>query len=215
MPKKVLPTGGDIDHIAQELMARGFYPVQGLEHFRRMTKDERIIPSGPREGAELGFVFQKNDLAVVVWTTWLLSCGEARGNDCAWVVIEQNGEGVYFIPIHRTKNFAQRFLMEAKIARCRVRSRPLCPECGKYMKITSGEGLGSRYWHCPRDHKSTEWDTAAFLAQLPDEARQHLARRRRSRERWYDVCRRSGKLIRQAMLRRKPWRRTKIPVVGF
>jgi len=206
---------GDIERIAQELTARGFFPVQGLDHFRSTTKDECAIPPRPRDGAELGFVFQKDDLAVVVWTTWLLSRGDAREDDCGWVLIEQGNEGIYFIPVHRTKHFVERLLMEAKIARCRVRNRPICLRCGERMSISRGNGLGSRYWRCTRCRASNEWDTDAFLTVLPAEAKQHLARRRNRRERWYDACRKNGKPIRQAMLRRKPWRKAKLPISGF
>jgi len=215
VPQKVLPKFEDIERITQELTARGFFPIQGLDHFRKTTKDEIAIPPRHREGAELGFVFQKDNLTVTAWTTWLLAAGTAREDDCGWIVIEQNGAGIYFIPVHRTKNFFKRLLMEAKIARCRIRNRPICPQCKKPMSIVFGDGFGSRYWRCTEDYKTATWDTDAFLAALPVEAKRHLARRRHARERWYAICRKNGKPIRQAILHRKAWQRIKFPPMGF
>ena len=221
MPKKVLPTSMDLRRIVDELVfsmdgkRRGFYPVQGLEHFHKTTKDERAVAPRPRKGAELGFVFQKNDLAVVVWTSWLLAEAAAREKDCGWVVIEEAGKGVYYIPLHRTRNFTARLLMEAKIARCRVRHRPSCSVCGKPMSIVRGEGAGSRYWRCPKGCTRETWDTKPFLADLPAGAKQYLRRRRKQRERWYAVCRSLGNPIRQAMFFRKAWEIIKLPIAGF
>ena len=198
-----------------ELVTRRFYPVQGLEHFRKTKKDVRVIPPRPREGAELGFVFQKDDLTVIVWTTWLLASQKARDVDCGWVLIEQKGSGIYFVPVKRTKSFIANLLMEAKIARCRVRNRPMCASCHAPMIIVRGSGLGSRYWKCPQGHSRKEWDTEEFLAELSEDAKQHLARRRRSRKRWQDKLHEVGEPIRQAMLRRKTWQRVKLPPTGF
>jgi hypothetical protein len=83
------------------------------------------------------------------------------------------------------------------------------------MSIARGSGLGSRYWRCTSCRASGGWDTEEFLGLLPVEAKQHLANRRRRRERWYRACRKAGKKIRQAMLARKPWQKVKLPVAGF
>jgi hypothetical protein len=215
VPEKYLPGRRDMEVIAAELLQRDFIPVQGLQHFRRVTKDERAFPPRPREGAELGFVFQKDDLTVVIWTTWLLSRGWARDRDSGWVVIEEGSKGKYFLPVHRTQWFVDRLLMEAKIARFRICHRPHCSVCGAPMTILRGKGLGARYWSCPKGHKRAPWDTEPFLMDLPIEARQHLARRRRYRELRYRRLRKEGKPIRTAMLRRKPWKRVQLPVSGF
>lgn len=209
---KNLPTSYAIDRITDELLKRKFEPVQGLERFRRTAKDERAIPPRPRYGAELGFTFQKDNLTVVVWTSWLLANGYARKRDCGWVLIEQDGRGMYYYPVRRGKNFVERILMEAKIERLRVRHRPECPKCNEPMRIVRGRGLGSRYWRCLKCRARESWDTPGFLAGLPLDAKRYLDCRRRARRIWQARMRREGKPIRQAMLRRKPWRKVKLPV---
>lgn len=215
MPIRVFPEEDDIKYIAHELNIRGFVPVCGLSGFRSKTKDEKAIPPHVRSGGELGFVFQKGDFSVWIWTTWLPLARRVRENDCGWIVIEQNGRGVYFLPVHRTKNFINHLLIEAKIARCRIRNLPICAKCDKKMKIVQGRGLGSRYWSCGRCHATVPWDTMEFLAGLPEDARQHLSRRRAARKRWQKICREDGRPIRQAMLSRKAWKKIILPITGF
>ena len=214
MPPKVLPDGDGINRIFDELTQRKFYAVQGLQHFRGSTKDEYAILPRARSGAELGFVFRKDDLSVVVWTTWLRASGNARNHDCGWIVIEEAGKGKYFLPIYRTKGFVDHFIIEAQIARCRVRTRPTCPVCKARMEIARGKGIGSRYWRCPLRHARESWDHEAFLSVLPPFAKKHLSRRRRQRWAWYEKCREAGKPIRQAVFLRRAWRRSAYPVSG-
>lgn len=204
-----------MNKLTGELLTRGFEPMQGLEQFRRKTKDVRAVRPRPRYGAELGFVFQNSNLSVVVWTTWVLAEGKARDMDYGWVLIEQGNDGVYFVPVRRTGRFAERLAMEAKIARCRIRNRPACPQCHAQMNIVRGRGLGSRYWECPDRHARADWDTPEFLAQLPEDAKKHLALRRANRKRGQDAQRKAGKKIRQAMLNRRKWNIVPLPVSGF
>jgi hypothetical protein len=215
MPPKVLPTRADIRTIINELVPRKFKFVQGLEHFRETTKDEKAIAPNPRIGAELGFVYTKDNLTVCAWTTWLLFTDRAREKDSGWVVIEQDGVGIYYVKVHRTKNFAKHLLIEARIAVWRLRTRPTCPVCARPMRIEYGKGRGSRYWRCPFRHSRVSWDHETFLNGLSKEAKQHLRRRRRQRETWYKKCRKFGKPIREAMFRRRAWRRIKLPVTSF
>lgn len=216
MPPKALPREEDIIQLSRILVAKGFSPIQGLEHFRKATKEERVVPPRPREGAELGFLFQRNDLAVVVWTSWLLHDKKAREKDRGWVVIEQRERGVYFLPINRTKYFIDRLIMEASIARFRVLRRPICKRCQTPMRIVHGNGLGSRFWRCPYHYRhSASWDSPFFERDLPLEAKQHITKRRRRREVQYEKCREAGKPIRQAMLRRIGWRRVTLPPSAF
>lgn len=217
MPTQCLPTLTDIERIWKELEPRGFFLVQGLDHFRRTKKDVQLIAPYPRVGAELGFSFQKDDLTLTMWTSWVPGLPEGRSEDSGWVVIEQAGDAKYFLPLHRTKNFVDHFIMEAKIARCRIRHRPEC-FCKTPMSIVYGKGLGARFWRCPHRHlipSDTSWDTPAFLAALPAEARQYLRRRRRSRKRWQKRRKNDGMPIRVAMLKRKGWKKKNLPVTGF
>jgi len=207
------------------LVPRHFGTAQGLEHFRRTSEQsQQTTPPHPRAGRELAFVYEEkpaspadksDDLTVVVWTSYLLASGRARKKDCGWVVIESAGVGRYFIPVHRTKNFVKHILLEAQIARCRVRTRPRCPVCGVRMEITDGKGIGARYWRCPDKHARESWDHDVFISALPPEAKQHLLRRRRQRAAWYRKCRKAGKPIRQAVLRRRGWVRTSLEVPDF
>jgi hypothetical protein len=215
VPKKVLPNEDDIARIAKELQKRGFVPVQGLDEYYRSTKDERMIPPTPREGAELGFLFQKNDLKLFVWTSWLLAAKKARERDSGWIIIEQEGERRYALQLRRTKHFARRLIMEARIGRARLRHRPYCLGCEKPMYITYGKGRGSRYWRCPLRHMRMSWDMKEFLRDLSEEARKHLLKRRKSRRRDYKRCRAAGKPIRQAAFRRRLWKRMKLPIKNF
>jgi len=197
------------------VLERNFFPVQGLDHFRRTKKDERAIAPGPRTGAELGFAYQKNDLTVVVWTSYVPGTARARQQDSGWLVIEEWGQARYYVRLNRTRNFVPNILMEAKIARLRIRLRPSCEHCQKAMVIAWGKGRGARYWRCALCYARAPWDTPKFLEALPPEARRYLDRRRRARERWYRICRKNGKPIREAMMRRKKWGRVKLQVRGF
>jgi hypothetical protein len=207
------------------LVPRHFYTAQGLDHFRHVSAgDQWVVPPRPREGRELAFVYdekpprdkdESDDLSVVAWTTYLLAAGYARKKDCGWVVIDEAGIGRYFIPIHRTKNFKKHLLLEAQIARCRVRTRPRCPICGTRMKIANGENPGARYWRCHAGHASETWDHQALKDALTPEANKHLLRRRKQRDAWYEKCHKAGKPIRQAVLRRRGWVKVKIAVADL
>jgi hypothetical protein len=213
MPPQVLPVAADVQEMRKVLVLRYFYTAQGLEHFRASTKNQRAIPPHPREGRELAFIYDEaseandgsHNLAVVVWTTYLFALGRARENDCGWVVIEEAGVGRYFIPVHRTKNFTKHLILEAQIARCRVRTRPTCPVCAARMEIENGKGIGARYWRCPSKHSRETWDHPAFMDALTPEAKQHLRRRRGQRAAWYKKRRKAGKRIRQAVFLRHGW----------
>ncbi len=205
MPPQVLPGYDGIKSMMEELLPRGFVLVQGLRHLPRSAGSRLPVPPHPREGAEAGFMFRNGDLAVFAWTTWVPSLNEARKHDCGWIIIEQAGRRKYSLPIHRTKRFIERLIMEAKIARTRIRNAPICEKCGKAMRIVHGKGMGSRYWRCPSRHSRAPWDTEEFLAELPDPAKKHLARRRSARHRGQEKARKKGKPIRQAQRLRHAW----------
>lgn len=212
-PKR--PNKSDFKEIAEELFQRRFVHGVGLQFFRQQSLDERVYPGRLRSGRESGFRFQYRNLAVVVWTTWLNDLDRAREKDSGWVVIEQDGRAVYFVPVSRTAKFKDRLLMEAKIARLRIKSRPNCPDCQEPMRIVMGRGLGSRFWKCPKGHARASWDSDDMLSKLPVEARKYLLKRRKARLRYYRRLRKLGKPIRTAMLKRKGWKRAPLPPIDF
>ena len=216
MPSKVLPTREEFGWIWKDhLKDLGFFITEGLTHFYHSTKNVRAEAPSFREGAELGFGWQDRELTTIGWTSYVPSLRRARENDRGWIVIEQDGDPVYFIPLNRTGKFVSNFDTELRIARLRIAYRPSCPVCKERMKIAMGKGLGSRYWRCPARHARESWDTEAFLVALPPGAKRYLFRRRAARERWQNICRRLGKKIRQAMLIRKKWRRISVLPDGF
>lgn len=217
MPPKVLPVRQNIQEMIDVLAPRGFYPVYGLQRFRERTKDEYAIPPRPRKDAELGLAFDKDDLGVVAWTTWLPASQQARENDRGWIIIEQAGKRRYVLSLRRTKNFTQHMILEARIARCRVRTRPVCETCKVGMNIVYGRGIGARYWRCPICRARESWDHKRFLEVLSSEpeAARYLARRRKKRDAGQEKCRKAGKPIRQEIFIRKGWVRIKLPVTDF
>ncbi len=216
MPPKVLPTREGLGWIWNDhLKELGFFITEGLTHFYRTVKSVRAEAPSFREGAELGFGWQDRELTVIGWSSYVPSLRRARESDHGWIVIEQDGDPVYFVPLNRTKKFVSNFDIEHRIARLRIAYRPTCPVCKERMRIVRGKGLGSRYWRCPARHARAPWDTEAFLAALPPEAKRYLARRRAARERWQKICRKLGKRIRQAMLIRRKWRKAPMLPEGF
>ncbi len=213
MEAKYVVTQADIDFIVRELRRRSFFPTLGLDRFRRANPGMTAIAPGPRARAEFGLVYEREDLAVVVWTSWLPAESKPRRRDCGWVIIEERGTKRYALPVPRREGFAARIVMEARIARMRVRFRPFCEQCSLPMGICYGKGRGSRYWRCPQCRATESWDSKALFSQLPQEAKEHLAKRRDRRERWYEECRANGKPIRAAMMRKKPWRSESVPAI--
>jgi|GEM_PF-2113336 len=216
MPAQYLPIESAIQLLEIELVRkRGFTKKVGLCHFREATKDETLIPPRVRPGRELGFVFTKDRFTAVIWTGWLPGEKRSREQDSGWIVIEEDGKGIYFSQLRRTRNFIDRILMEAKIARARIRTRPDCPRCGNAMSIVHGKGLGSCYWRCKACQTREGWDHEAFLKQLSKEALDYLARKRKRRRTYYQKRRGLGLPIRSAVFTRKKWIRKGIPIEGF
>ena len=207
MPEQYLPNIREFLAFENELIHRGFRRISGPEfssQFRRLG----LKAPRPREGRELGYLFYANQYTVFVWTTWLLEKKVAREEDAGWVLIAEKDKVLYFSrPIHRTKNFIQNILMQARIACWKVRRRPLCPECHNFMDIVRGRALKQRFWKCNRKklhaggkNRFRSWDYG-----LPEEAVKYLGSIRKKREKRYAVLRAAGKEPHQAMLKRKRW----------
>lgn len=209
MPRKVLPTPEQFQNFRGELLKRNFCEIDRYSGLR-------LVAPRKIEGREIGFFYFENGLTVVVWTTWLDCENRARDNDSGWIIIlDENGDRCYTSrPLHRTKNFLYRLLMEAKIARTRVKNRPKCAECGAFMKIVHRRSrdrtryLKSCYWKCARrlDHKGEVVHSLRFDHGLPQEALDYLRPRRKKHRREAKNLRKAGKEPFAAMRERKGWK---------
>lgn len=208
MPKQVLPDRVAFAYLGKKLLNWGFRRISDKEFIDRYKVLGLMAPR-PREGGrEVGFVFEANDLTVTVWTTWLRIEQRARKTDAAWVVISDKENVFYFShPIHRTKNFVRTLLRQAWIARFRVKNRPSCPKCGKFMEIAEGKGAKARYWRCSNkskhDNKKNvhlDWDYG-----LPPKAKNYLKSLRKRRAAYRKKRRKLGLPVDVARRKRIPW----------
>lgn len=207
MPEKVLPAEHEFAVFDRELLRRGFRRVSRSE-FRKDFRRLSLIAPRPRRGREAGFRYDANNLTVVVWTTWLQTEGVAREEDAGWILIKEHDRVRYFsYPLHRTARFLERLLVEAKIARCRVKNRPLCPECKGFMGISRTDVPRARFWacRCIKFHASGAPHYRDFDFALPPEAKAYLARKRKRAARYRKKRRETGKPMFEAMRTRKPW----------
>ncbi|MCF7815625.1 MAG: hypothetical protein K9M10_01720 [Candidatus Pacebacteria bacterium] len=202
---KTLPTASQFTGFAQALLRRGFQEIHPTS-FKRDLERLGLTPPTPRRGRETGFIFSKNGLQVVVWTTFLEAEDQAREKDAGWVLIKDGDERCYFKLVPRTKYYLHNLLGHASAAKCRIEARPLCLICGQLMKITTGRGLKSRYWSCknPDAHRKTvnlPWDHG-----LQQEVLDFLKPFRDRRTRYQKTLRKNGGKPGTAMFRRKGWR---------
>lgn len=209
MPPQVLPSETDFTKFELELKMRGFCPIPEEEIQNRLGN---LSPKSPRSKheRERGFSFSANGLTVIVWTTWLGKESRARKEDASWVIIANNDRALYFShPIHRTKNFLKNLLRQAWLAWWRVRHRPRCPECGKFMEIAFGSGIKSRYWKCRQTekHRKGKSINLSWDKNLPPQAKRYVVALRRARTAYFKKLRRVGKPVYQAMHKRQKWER--------
>lgn len=212
MPEKLLPGSKDFNDFEEELIKRGFRQISRPEFSRQFGRLELKAPR-PRPGRELGYLFHANQYNVFVWTTWLEKEQVAREIDAGWILISERDEVLYFShPIHRTKNFLQNLLMQARIACWKVRHRPLCPECHHFMDIVRGRALKQRFWKCGRKelHGSGKNRFKSWDYGLPEEAFKYILPIRKKRKKGYAALRARGKKPHQAMLKRKRWGKRKL-----
>jgi hypothetical protein len=207
LPEKCLPNAEKFLDFEKELALRGFRRILGPEFSKQFNRLGLKAPR-PREGRELGYLYYANEYTVFVWTTWLLKEQAAREEDAGWILIAERDKVLYFShPIHRTKNFLQNLLMQARIARWKVVHRPLCPECLHFMSIVRGQALKQRLWKCDRkeSHAGGKNRFRSWDYKLPEEAVKYLKSIRKKREKRYTALRAEGKEPHQAMLNRNRW----------
>ncbi len=206
MPKKALPTPEDFRQIENYLLRHGFESPPP-EHLLK-ERGYRLVPPRRVDGRETPFVFKKNGLEAWIWTSWLRNENRARENDPAWAIIVQNDTLRYARePIKRTAKFKERLMNWAWIIWQRVSGRPICKECGLFMDIAYGRGIGARFWKCGNIHRHTsgkvislDWDF-----NMPPKAKKLLEARRRAKEKYRKERRAQGKDPFAARRKRKKW----------
>lgn len=207
MPARYEPTPQEFQSFCAELTIRGFREITVSDERSRELRAAFAFRKRHCGGRETGFVYRKGEYVVVVWTTWIDHMQCVRADDAAWVLILEKERIVYSThPIHRTRNFLQRLSLQARIARWRLLKRPVCPECGRSMRIKWGEGAKSRYWSCANSaaHKNhgnlnRGWDDDM---NFPDEAVRFIKSERKRRERYRAKARSEGREPGVAMKKR-------------
>lgn len=210
-------TKSDFLRIKYTLEPLGFKQTAGLRHYRETTKDELVTPARPRSGREIGFIYTKGDLKVVVWTTWLELEDRPRkkGYDAGRVVIRQRNIGEYYRDIPRRGSFADILIRKARIARCRIRCRPSCSHCGAFMDIVYRRPTGQHWWTCPAGHMTASWDTEQMLSLFPEDVKREICQERKRRKKQAALARKNGKEPRASIKRRRGWKRKELPIGDF
>ena len=200
MPKKILPDEDDFAKFRKFLIERGFKVIAGSEFVSSFRK---LGLSNPRKrmGRETGFTFSDNGLTAVVWTTFLSAEGSAREEDAGWVLILEGDKVKYYShPLMRTAGFLNKLTKYAIIAKRRVKHRPQCPNCNKFMQIVRGRGLKSRYWKCPEHRHVKDFDNG-----LTEKMKNFLKSERLARRRYRRNLKKQGIKVTPAILIRRPW----------
>lgn len=208
MPIKVLPDQEAFAVFRHRLLARGFKELT-KEEIKTMFRKINLEPPSFREGPETGLTFTANGLEVFVWTSYLANEKKSRDFDQGWILIIDKGRIRYSsYPMMRTKFFLLKMARRAWIAKRRATHRPVCPKCGRFMRIAYGRGMKSRYWRC--DYKS-EHDTHApefkdWDICLPPKAKAFVKKERKIRRRYRNKRTKLGKPNFVAIKRRRKWK---------
>lgn len=204
MPQKVWPSVADFQSFKRKLLRLGFRVMNATD--RRSVHN--LVPPRPRNGREVGFIFEANNLEVVVWTTWLEAENQIRESDEGWILIRKGRQALYFSrPLHRTKNFLLSLFLQARIAQLRVENRPHCPGCNSLMDIVRGRAMKQRYWRCDRvsHHPRHKPEWRAWDVCLSPLAKKYVDDLRQKRLRYHEQLIAQGKEPFVAMRKRKPW----------
>lgn len=202
MPKQVLPDEAAFGMFERSILGKNFREMT-VQEFRSEYRRQGLEPPSPREGREVGFLFEANGYKVVVWTTYLREAKIARKSDAGRVLIRRGDSALYHDrPKHRTKNFLHNLFLAAVIAQARVLNRPLCPKCHAFMHMKNGKGLKSRFWECAMSAHARpirlSWDHG-----LPPDLLKEVKRIRQKREPYRKKLALQGKKPGAAMLKRR------------
>ncbi len=195
MPALVLFGKERFQEFERKMLKRGFKRIARKKRrpdivAREEGVKESDIPPETHDQREVGFIFRTKGLTVIVWTSYIESMEQARDSDNGWVLIKRGNEVLYFShPMNRTENFLYRLRLCAAIAQVRIQNRPQCPECGRFMQIVRGGGIGSRFWRCFRHAKRVNlgWDDC-----MPEEAMPFVRKFRNERKAYNKRVKKKG-----------------------
>jgi hypothetical protein len=121
MPKQVLPDAMAFDAFfkkIQEKYSCKKVPYEEIRHWVSAidnSNKRNQLPQHKKSGTELAFVYDRpnHPIRVVIWTTYVAGSQSARKQDAAWVLLVDKRSPdkpiFYSFPVHRTKNFFERF----------------------------------------------------------------------------------------------------------
>jgi hypothetical protein len=197
----------------------GFIQVT-RERTQKNRSGIKLIP--PRKSTEripeICFEFHptdpNNDLKVVVWTTFRADNLEPKKNDSGWIIIvkkdDKSGKLYYSSPkVMRTTGFVLKLCRRAWVAMYRVRERPKCPLCGRYMEIVK-KGIKSKYWQCinKEAHENTireSWDY-----NIKPIAKKFIDSLRKKNAKYVNKRKKAGKPLYEGIKNRKKWKKEKV-----
>jgi hypothetical protein len=215
-------------------LEEGMKSMGFVEIFRRemgvIIKAHGLQPPREERRGEIGYKCSFHSYTVKVWTSCVRDAVEQcrgsaldvgnvivsrpAGEDMGWVVIvDPRGQAQYFArPVLRTKNFMKTFLRRAWITQKKIKDRPLCTICGKFMGIHTTKS-GGNFWGCYRRdlHPSGLGVTKDWDFNLPPKALKFAKAWRNQFARYLRAERKKGKNPQRASAVRTPWKATKNP----
>jgi hypothetical protein len=232
MPAAVPVTFKDFLKIEAELRKLGFVPISGRETMRVIVS-HGLESHRKSVRHEAGFKYYENGYLVKVWTSCyqheIDQCrkdpdlfqdrvvSRPAGTDVGWIlIVDPKNWAQYFArPVLRTKNFVRTFLRRAWITQRKIKTRPLCEQCEKYMEICAKES-GATFWVCygrskkdahePKRPVFKDWDHG-----LPPRALQLAKAWRKEFRRYLKKEFAKGNQPRRANTIRKGWKESKNP----
>lgn len=230
MPVAVPVTFKQFLALEEKMKSMGFVEIHRCE-MAVIMKAFGLKPSREARPGEIGYKCTFHGYTVKVWTTCLRHVVEGcrqglpglsdetivsrpAGEDVGWVLIVDSwGRSQYFArPVMRTKRFVRTLLRRTWIAQRKIKKRPLCRTCGKFMEICVNRS-GGTFWGCYRRalHPNGESVTERWDFNLPPKALKMAEAWRNEFDRYLRAAKKEGKTPRRASEVRKPWRTTKNP----
>ncbi len=175
----------DFLYIEKELTDLGFKEIE----FSIRTDFRKLDLEYPKEitGDEIGFEFTRNSLTVKVWIMYSNKTKEFTTDIAALILITQGDMAQFHSrPITQASGFLKKILIQTWIAQFKVKNRPLCKQCNKFMQITHNDLKTVYYWSCrlTEQHENSEptykkWDALTKEENLPQKAKKDLSNLRR------------------------------------